>query len=525
MEHSNTSSSNDFEDQRPNIKSECISSVVHGYDDRGYGIGHCSRSDGFTFTARMFATIDGENVSIQEVVKSKLGKGFRDALHVIVEKKSAARVEARCLHFGTCGGCVWQHIDVSHQKNIKEDFVFRLFRESLKHSHESVEFLPIIGAGSEEAPGMTSWAYRNKMEFSFSQDRSGKRFLGLYDRLGRGVVSLQECHLVSPWMAKAVRVVMEWWETQSPHLMAFRPRSGEGTLRTLTLREGLTSGDRMIILTVSSKPEFAPTKQDLHSFEDMMKTHLMPEASGSGESQPHLSLVLRIHQAIPKMPTQIYEMILCGPDYIRETVQANVTHQKKVSLTFHISPQAFFQPNTGAFTSIYSQALLMAELSPTDTVYDLYCGTGTFGMFAAHQVHKVIAIELSKDAAYDAKTNSQRLGITNFHIHCGDVGSVLKNLQEEDGGGEEESIRSEKNPVVIIDPPRSGLNAVAIDEILSLSPKKIVYVSCNPVNQVRDIEEILRREKYRLKTIRPIDQFPHTPHVENIAVLERQETV
>ncbi|MGR3951529.1 MAG: 23S rRNA (uracil(1939)-C(5))-methyltransferase RlmD [Chlamydia sp.] len=480
-----------------------LSFTVQGYDKRGYGLAPYTRSDGFSYTARIFNSIDGEELESQNIVRSREGKGLRDVIDPEITKTSIHRVEPKCRHFGSCGGCVFQHISIDHQKQIKEQKIHDLFQPIASPFIR----LPLIGVSQEN--GMVPWEYRNKMEFSFAADRKGKRFLGLYDRLGRGVVSLQECHLVSSWVSRGINAILAWWESRAPHLEAFNARTGNGALRTVTFREGLTTGDRMIILTVSSKPEFAPSKADLNSFQKRMEEEFLSETQSKNGA---LSVVLRIHQAIPKKVTQIYEMMLTGPDYIRETITAQLDSDEKCEYTFHISPQAFFQPNSGASGVIYSEALKLAKISEHDTVYDLYCGTGTFGMFAAKYAKKVIAIELSKDAAYDAKTNAERLGLGNFYIHCGDVGAVLESVRE---GVEQEA------PIIIVDPPRTGLLPAAIEQIIQLSPKRIIYVSCNPERQVADIQEFQKSGLYSLIAIRPIDQFPHTPHIENIALLER----
>ncbi len=480
------------------------------YDEAGYGVAEYVRpTDGKTVPVHLFGTLVGEEVGCSSLVKSRKIQKAKDGVNVVIQTPSPQREKPKCYHFCLCGGCVWQHMPYHEQLKIKELMIQELFKE-----FSSTQFLPILGMdnGSE-------WHYRNKMEFSFSQDKKGNRFLGLYDRLGRGVASLKECHLVHPWMSDALEVTRSWWEESG--LSAFHARKGEGTLRTLTLREGVSTGDRMVILTVSSIPEYAPSKESLHRFVEMMKEKCSPTSEGRMR-QSHLTCVLRIHQAMKGVPTQLYEMILSGPDHLREELSVQVTPSKKVSLEFHISPLAFFQPNTQMAEKIYSEALLLAELKPDDIVYDLYCGTGTFGMFSAQVAKKVFAIEISKDAAYDARTNAERLGIGNFSVYCGDVSDVVHKMKEGLNQQDQEFLPPS---VVIVDPPRSGLGDKAIEEILCLNPQRIVYVSCNPRNQKIDIEKIVARSSYRVKAIRPIDQFPHTPHVENIALLEREETI
>lgn len=212
------------------------------------------------------------------------------------------------------------------------------------------------------------------------------------------------------------------------------------------------------------------------------------------------------------MPTQIYEMILFGPDHLRERVEVETKKGTMRSLELHISPQAFFQPNTHQAMRIYSKALQMADLRADDVLFDLYCGIGVFGMFAALEIHKAVGVELSKDSAYDAKTNAARLGLANVAVHCGDVATVVATMKQEG--------TFERPSTVIVDPPRAGLMPQAIDEILSLDPTKIVYVSCNPQTQVKDAKELLLRG-WTIAHVQPVDQFPHTVHVENILLFKR----
>jgi 23S rRNA (uracil1939-C5)-methyltransferase len=377
-----------------------------------------------------------------------------------------------CIHVPDCGGCSSQQIPYSEQLIQKQAVIEKIFAPF------DVPIATII-------PCKDPYRYRNKMEFSFAQNKAGDRYLGLILRKSRGkVFNLQQCLISPPWMSEALQRVRSWWE--STPLSAFNFRNGQGTLRTLTLREGRRTGDRLAMLTVSGDPRFALTRTQLNGFIKALDDSKM-------------SMFLRVQQAIPGKPTQFYEMLLSGPDHIKEKL-----HLQGKTLTFKISPTSFFQPNTEQAEVLYNQAIEIANMNPSSTVYDLYCGTATLGMAFALKAEKVIAIELNPHAVFDAKTNAEVNGISNIDIQCGDVGKLLS-----------EASRIQPD-LVIVDPPRPGLDSLAITALKRLQPHHILYVSCNPVTQVQNIAEL---SDYQIIYVQPIDQFPHTPHIENIVLL------
>jgi 23S rRNA (uracil1939-C5)-methyltransferase len=325
------------------------------------------------------------------------------------------------------------------------------------------------------------------MEFSFSQNKAGDRFLGLILRKSRGkVFNLQECLISPPWIAETLQRVHAWWKTTD--LRAFNFRSGEGCIRTLTLREGRRTGDRLAMLTVSGDPRFALTRAYLNGFIEAL-------------NDPKMSTFLRVQQAIKGSPTQFFEMHLGGPDHIREQL-----HLQGRTLTFKISPTSFFQPNTEQAEVLYNKALEIAKLHPRAMVYDLYCGTATLGMAFALKAQQVIAIELNPHACFDAKVNAEVNEVSNIEIQCGDVGKLLSQA----------SILTPD--LAIVDPPRPGLDPLAIEALKRLRPQQILYVSCNPVTQAKNITELT---EYKILKIQSVDQFPHTPHIENIILLSK----
>lgn len=465
---------------------------IQSFSKRGNGLGTFLKGDGASATAEVPFTLPGEQA--RALLLRKRG-GIYSTLLEEVETPSSERIAPKCIHFGTCGGCRWQHMSYERQLAQKESAIRHAFARLLTHK---VTVKPIV-------PCDPPWQYRNKMEFSFSSDATGNRYLGLIMDSSRGkVVNLSVCHLVNPWFVEALTAVRKWWEESG--LTAYRPSKDSGSLRTLTLREGMRTGDRMAILTVSGNPDFALKRPQLDSFAAILRHAVEPKECS-------LALFLRIHQIAKGMPTNFYEMQLYGPDYINEELQvACDAALPPTSLKFKISPGAFFQPNTLQAERLYSLALQLADIPKGSVVYDLYCGTGTLGIAASKLASQVIGIELSLESSLDAKTNAQINGCSNVTILPGSVPEVLEKIRKE---------KSHPLPdVVIVDPPRAGLGPDALRHLTELLPPKILYVSCNPLTQSEDIQ-VLSEAGYRLVLIQPVDQFPHTPHVENIAILVR----
>lgn len=433
-------------------------------------------------------TFPGDSIEA-EIRKKKRDKYQGKLLNLLVPSKD--RISPKCLHFGACGGCRLQHISYIKQLEVKQERVQSLFSTFL---FPSDSFLPIVACDHP-------WNYRNKMEFTFSSDKKGESFVGLILEGSRGkVFNLTECHLVNPWFAKALNVVRNWW--QKTGLTAYHPPSNQGALRTLTVREGITTGDRLIMLTVSGNADFALNKSHLESFVYELRKAVEPE-----DPSTYFSLFLRIQQAIKGQPTEFFEMHLFGKDHIREKMTI-----KNHTLDFQISPSSFFQPNTRQAEKLYSLALEMAELSGEEIVYDLYCGTGTLGIVFAKWVKQVIGVEISLESALDAKTNIKHNHLENVQIYTGSCGSVLHEIREK---------KSLPKPnLVLLDPPRMGLDAKSLEEVAALESPTIIYISCNPETQANDVKFFIENG-YALIKLQPVDQFPHTMHIENIALLKR----
>ncbi len=378
----------------------------------------------------------------------------------------------QCLHFPACGGCRFQDISYNQQLQSKQSFVQALF--------PSTTVSPIIGC-------QTPWRYRNKMEFSFSQNKAGDRFLGLILKKSRGkVFNLQQCLIAPDGFAEILSSVYQWWEKSL--LRAFHFRSGEGTLRTLTIRQSRASGKKMIILTVSGNPQFAMTQSQINQFVDAI-------------CDPSASIFLQIHQAIAGRPTQFFEIHLAGATHLDE----ELTIEGRRFL-FKISPSSFFQPNTEQAEVLYETALRLPYLTPKACIYDLYCGTAILGILSAPRVKQVIGIELNPYAVFDGKVNCEINRLSNINLYQGDVAQTLaKN-------------NFPKPDLVILDPPRAGLDRPALEILRALNPLQILYISCNPKTQAQNLFEL---PEYTPLQVQPIDQFPHTPHIENICYLKK----
>ncbi len=428
---------------------------IERYNSKGHGIGHHNNKK-----IEVMSTAVGDRVRT-EVLKKRKGIYLSQLREVIT--CSSDRVEPLCKHVGVCGGCSLQQLNYPKQLEIKSNRIRELF--------PNADIAEII-------PCRSPWAYRNKMEYTFSENKAGEKFLGLIIARSRShVINLDECHLTSSWFIDTLKRVKDWWDTTT--LQAYHHYSNTGTLRNLILREGIQTGDKMVILTVSGHSDYAPSQPDLDSFKALFSTE---------------SIFLKIHQIQKGKPTQFFEVHLNGPEHLTERLNHYV---------YKISPSAFFQPNTLQAERLYEAAVKMPVLSRDSVVFDLYCGIASLGMTFAPYVKKVLGIELNPYAVFDARQNLDINQIKNMEVLQGDVGKVLLEL-------------SETPDLIIIDPPRSGLEERAIKLLLRLKPSQILYVSCNPKTQARDIELL---KGYRLQKVQPVDQFPQTPHLENISYL------
>lgn len=432
--------------------------IITDLNEDGIGYGHITLSNNELRKVIVPYTYPGDEVEVR--IFRKRHKRWEGEIVSLI-KPSEKREAPFCPHFTICGGCLTQQIPYTEQLALKKQKVEKLLNRPT---------LPILASPLTRG-------YRNKMEFSFSQNKAGDKFLGLYGR--KRVQNVSFCPISPAWFSEGLQAIRAWWDRSS--LPAFNPRSGLGSLRTVTFREGQNS--RMCILTVSGDPQYALSGDDIKSYVQALAPF------------ENLSVFLKIHQAIKGQPTEFYEMHLKGPETLTEILLGS---------TFKISPAAFFQPNPRQAERLYETAL--SFLSPDiRVVYDLYCGTGTLSLLLAKKGYEVYGIELSREACLDARENAE-LNEVDLTILNGDVGEVLA------------SQNLPAPQAIVVDPPRTGLNALAIEQITKLKPKEILYISCNPETQARDIIEF-EKQGYRVEMAQPVDQFPHTPHIENVVLL------
>jgi 23S rRNA (uracil1939-C5)-methyltransferase len=410
-----------------------------------------------------------------------------------VVKESDNRCQAPCPHCQICGGCIWQSLKYDVQLEHKEKKLLEVFRAFINEN--AAAYYPII-------PCEKFWHYRNKMEFSFSENRAGTKFLGLMIARARNYVfNVEKCYLASKWFALVVANVRVWWENNC--LKAYVPHENSGNLRNLIIRESINTKGKMVILSVSNNEGIA--SKEIDGFVSCVK-------SAFEDNQfCDLSIFLRRWRCVKGEKTKIEDTLLFGNDHIIEKLSLDIKGEAK-DIIFKISPSSFFQPNTLQAEKIYSTAVNMVQLGENAVVYDLYCGTFGIGMAFSFIAKKVVGIEINKDAAKDAKSNFLLNGLDNCEVFDGDVGEVLHSLKERNDLKQPE--------LVVVDPPRAGLDPKAITNIITIAPKKILYISCNPITQKSNCEELMQHG-YNVKIIQPIDQFPHTMHIENIILLEK----
>ncbi len=428
--------------------------------------------------------VPGDIVDVQVVRKRKR---FMEGYPVHFHQYSATRSEPFCAHFGLCGGCKWQHLPYAEQLKFKHQQVTDAFERIGKIVADEV--LPILPCEKQRY-------YRNKLEFTFSSNRwltndeinSGD--LGI-ERRGLGfhipgkfdkVLDIAECYL-QPEPSNHIRNYVREYAFEH-NLKFFDLIHQEGLLRNLIVRNNL-AGEWMAIFS------FFRNDQDL----------IIPLLDAVASQFPQITSLMYVinskaNDTITDLPVKLFK----GNDHLLEKME---------DLIFSISPKAFFQTNTEQAHQLYCITRDFANLKGNEIVYDLYTGTGTIALFLANRCSKVVGLEYVPEAIEDAKKNAGLNHIENSVFYAGDIRELLNETFITENGHPD---------VIITDPPRTGMHADVVEAILAARPGRIVYVSCNPATQARDVS--LLSGSYRLVKIQPVDMFPFTHHVENVALLE-----
>ncbi len=420
---------------------------------------------------------------------------------------SGMRTEPRCKHFGRrelpgegCGGCTLQNLSYRHQLASKESTVKRLIKQA---GLDPGWVRPVIG---QDDP----WYYRNKMEFSFGDTVNREFALGFYPKGYRyEVLNLDECYLESEFAAVLLGDIRAWAVQNG--LAPYINKNNDGFLRTLTIREGKRTGERMVEL-MTTHAEEAFFDGEFVAAEAVAKSFLEAvRESADTHGEEVTSVYWTQKRAIKGEPTRFIEYHLDGATLLREQMHL----PGDMVLDFDIHPRAFFQPNTLQAEVLYGQVLEKTGLldqAADHTVLDLYCGTGTIGISMAPYADKVVGIEMQPDAVENARENARTNGIENIEFFVGDVGEVL----------ETDAFAEAANAVdlVVVDPPRAGLLPDARAHLAAIDAPRLVYVSCNPTALARDLRD-LREAGWTVDSIQPVDMFPHTYHIENVALLQK----
>lgn len=479
-------------------KGDLIELGITGYAFEGKGVAkiikevHAQNEDPKKFVVFVNGTYPGDKVIAQI---GKVRKSYAEARVKELIESSEFRISARCKYFGVCGGCQQQNLNYNQQLRYKEEQVKDIFERigGLKE----FESFPIL-------PSRKEFFYRNKMEYSFARKRwlteseinsmqeipdkdfaLGLHIPGMYDK----VLDIEECFLQSELSNRILNFTRLFFKSRS--ILVYSTQNHDGFLRNLVIRQSQNSADLMVNLVTAQENERLFTNYSNSLLKEF------PEIT---------TVVNNINLKKAQVAMGDYEIIFHGPGFIQDSI---------VNWKFRISANSFFQTNTGQAEQLYQAALEFAQLTGGEIVYDLYSGAGTIPIFISKNVIKIFGFESVEPAIADAKRNIELNNIQNFEPILADLNKSFLPLVE--------NLNLPKPDLLIADPPRSGMNPKTVADILNLKPGKIVYISCNPATQARDIK-LLNEGGYKLEKIRPVDMFPHTYHIENVALLKMNES-
>ena len=456
----------------------------------------------FRFLVRK--ALPGDELEI--LVERRRGDRIDARIEQVIDS-SPMRIEPRCRHFGRrevsgegCGGCTIQSLSYRHQLAAKEKTVKGLVAEE---GLDPGRVRPVRG---QDDP----WYYRNNMEFSFGDTDEREFALGMYPTgYHFEIVNLEECFLQSEFASQLLPAARQWAKERG--LSPYLDSSNEGFLRTITIREGKRTGERMVGLmtthdqTAECRGEEVPAGEVAESFAEW----IVEWAKRRGDAVT--SVYWTQKKQIRGETTEWFEHNLYGKPVLEE--ELHLPGQQV--LRFEIDPRAFFQTNTLQAEELYAEVLErsgLLEMEAEGTVLDLYCGTGTIALCMAPYAERVVGVEMQPDAVANARKNAETNAIENARFFEGDVGEVLATDEFVEAAPEVD--------LVVVDPPRAGLQPEALEHVLSVDAPRVVYVSCNPESLSRDVSKMVD-QGYQLRSIQPVDMFPHTYHIECVALLEQ----
>ena len=446
------------------IKNQIYETTICDYTAEGQGI---ARIDGCVVFIPN--AIVGERCRVRI---EKAQKTWAAGKLVEILEKSPHRVNRECPISSSCGGCDFWHMDYTEETRLKANRV----RQALNRiGGENLDEIPILSAPSCQG-------YRNRAQYPVATEK-GRVYAGFFRAGTHSVVENSRCLILPEETDLVKKIVIDY--VNHYRITAYDETTGKGLLRHIYVRRGAVSGQVLVCLVINGRK--LPHPEDL-----IARLQAVPGFT---------TLVLSVNTKTGNTVLGDEFITLYGPGYIEDTLCA---------LTFRLSPRSFYQVNHHQAQRLYDAAITQAGITKDDLVLDLYCGVGTITLAMAKAAGKVIGVEVVEQAVQDAKENARRNGIENAEFFCGDAGKAALAL-------EEQGIRPD---VVVVDPPRKGLNADTIEALARMSPRRIVYVSCDPATLARDVA-LLKDRGYALKSAQAADLFPRCSHVESIAVLER----
>ncbi|WP_294353307.1 23S rRNA (uracil(1939)-C(5))-methyltransferase RlmD [uncultured Clostridium sp.] len=421
-------------------------------------------------------TIYVKNSFPGQTVKGRVKKkkaDYAELKPLEVVERAEYEIDAKCPHFGICGGCSSQTLTYEKQLELLGEEVKNLFVDA---NISTGEYEGVTGS-------LNQWEYRNKMEFTFGDmEKGGELTLGMHIKnKSFGIINVDQCKIVDEDFRKIISLTVEYFRKQD--LPYYRVMKREGYLRHLVIRKAKNTGELMVNLVTTTQIDF-----DLTEYVELLKS-----ASFDGK------LVSILHTENDSFSDAVIAdklNVLYGIDHIQEEL---------LGLKFKISPFSFFQTNTKGAEGLYSIVREYMGDSENKVVFDLYCGTGTIGQIVAPKAKKVVGIELIEEAVEAAKENAKLNGLNNCEFLAGDVAEIIKTVKD-------------KPDIIILDPPRSGVHPKALDYVIKFKAKEIIYVSCNPKTLVNDLK-VLTDSGYEIVKTRVKDMFPNTPHGETVVKL------
>lgn len=452
----------------PVKKGDNIELRIAGLGSSGEGVG---RFEGFTVFV--------QGALPQEIVQAEITivkKNYAVGKLLEIVAASPERTEPVCPVYDQCGGCQLQHLSYTGQLRMKQQQV----KDALTRiGHLDTEVLPVIGCANP-------WNYRNKMQFPAACGAEGLISIGCYAASTHSVIDTGSCMIQKEANNEVLTTVRKWMQRYG--ISAYDEKTGKGLVRHVMSRVGVHSGEVMAVLITSAYD--IPHKKEL--IEWLIK---------------YVPNLVSVVQNINKKPTNVVmgskTRVLYGQPTITDSLGA---------LNFNISAQSFFQVNSEQAEKLYNKALEYAALSGSETVVDVYCGTGTISLYLAKHAGKVYGIEIVAPAIEDAKKNAQDNNCHNAEFILGDAAEKLSQLLAE----------GVKPDVVVVDPPRAGCEQKVLKAIADVEPRRIVYVSCNPASLARDLAYLSERG-YKAMTAQPVDMFPMTSHVETVVAVVREQ--